>query len=523
MPEMSLPQRPARRVSARAVAVFFLTLGLCMALVFVMVYNRGQVERLTMERLISEKGSRAGEALSRLLLGAYSISSYIRHSGGEIGDFSRMAAMLSGDPAIRNMFLAPCGVVSEVYPLEGSEGLLGLSLLAPCGGCAEAALAAKSGRLVLSGPFVDAHGHTVISGRLPVFLAPGEGEGCAPGGAAEAPCGAGAAPCGDGAEEGVPPAFWGIVGVTLMHPMALQAAGLGDLAALGFGYEVWRRAPEDGAMQLVASGGEARRGGFIEKRAFIFGACWHFRLLPVRAWHQFPETWVSILVSVMGSLMVAAVVQSNRDLKRLRDRLGVLSSTDSLTGIHNRRYFMEAVEGQMERVSRTNGESYVMMLDLDHFKAVNDRYGHQFGDAVLQQVTARVTHMLRPYDLFARYGGEEFVLFVADMNKEAAMRLAERIRLGVALAEIELAGASASVTVSLGVAPAAPSNRLADAIALADRALYRAKREGRNRAAFSGDCPPDAAPEAAPDAAPEAAPQAAAGSPAKGCPPEAAA
>ena len=141
---------------------------------------------------------------------------------------------------------------------------------------------------------------------------------------------------------------------------------------------------------------------------------------------------------------------------------------------------MKTVADQMTRATRLGSESFIIILDMDHFKSINDKYGHQSGDIVLQEATTRVSSALRSYDLFARYGGEEFIFFVSDINQESVVALTERIRLSIAETEICVKGTSLSVTASLGVAPATPVNELDSAIALADNALYQAKQEGRN-------------------------------------------
>ena len=450
---------PARKISIRAVVSFFLTLCLCFSLVFVMVFNRYQVERLTMEQLITEKGIRINSVMSGLLSSLYALSAYVQHNNGVITGFAQLASMLGDDPAILNILVAPGGVVSEVYPLEGNEAVLGIDLLSESAGCAEAILALETRQLVLGGPFHGVLGRQILVGRLPVFM--------------------------DGSDGGG--RFWGFVSVTLAHPQALYGVGLGDLNILGFDYEIWRTEPGGHDMQMIASSEHHRHGNnrYIEKPVSIMNATWYFRILAVRAWYEFPETWISVLVSIFASIMIAVVVQNNRDLRKLRDRLGVLSNTDPLTGVHNRRYFMEAAAGQMGRADRYDNESFVIIFDLDRFKAINDMHGHQSGDMVLQEVAVRVAALLRPYDLFARYGGEEFILFITEMDRASAERLAERIRLGVAAAPIKMTDASAEVTVSLGVAQATPVNKLEKAIASADKALYRAKHEGRNRVVYS--------------------------------------
>lgn len=445
-------------MSIPAIAVFLLTLALCFFLVFVMVVSRTQVERLTMEQLISEKSIRINDAMSRLVFRVHTLSTYIVHNDGEIADFPRLASMLIDDPSILNMHIAPGGVVSDVYPLHGNEAVLGVDFFSKGTGNREALLAKRTRQLVLGGPFEGIQGGQVMVGKLPVFMYGPDGE-----------------------EH-----FWGLASVTLNYPDAMHGVGLSDLTIMGFDYEIWRRNPDNGEFQLIASSDHGHHSAtrYIEKPISILNANWYFRILAVRAWYEFPETWVSVFVSIIVSFMVAAVVQRNRDLRKLKDKLALLSNTDPLTCIHNRRYFMDSVPAQEDRVSRHNSESYIIIMDLDHFKTVNDKYGHQSGDTVLKEVARRVAGLLRPYDLFARFGGEEFVLFVADMDQASALRLAERIRIGVAETPIEIVGGNITVTVSLGVAKAAPDNQLENAIAYADKAMYMAKNEGRNKVMF---------------------------------------
>jgi diguanylate cyclase (GGDEF)-like protein len=125
------------------------------------------------------------------------------------------------------------------------------------------------------------------------------------------------------------------------------------------------------------------------------------------------------------------------------------------------------------------------MVDLDHFKSVNDEHGHQVGDIVIQETVRWIERILRPYDIFARYGGEEFIIFLSDIDKKSALHVTERIRALIEESEITQKGKSFNVTASLGVAAAAPVNNLNDAIALADGALYKAKQDGRNRVCFA--------------------------------------
>ena len=171
------------------------------------------------------------------------------------------------------------------------------------------------------------------------------------------------------------------------------------------------------------------------------------------------------------------------ELKRSNELLLELSNTDHLTGLFNRRYMMEALDKEVHRSTRKGGSLSLILLDIDHFKQVNDSYGHLQGDVVLQKVALQLQKELRSYDCAARYGGEEFVAILPDSSIKEAMFVAERIRLAVQGTRFSGPLTKLNLTVSLGVTcfPRENAASVDDFIKLADDALYRAKANGRNR------------------------------------------
>lgn len=162
-------------------------------------------------------------------------------------------------------------------------------------------------------------------------------------------------------------------------------------------------------------------------------------------------------------------------------QLELLATTDELTGLANRRRFVEIAERDLRRAARESTPATLIMMDLDHFKSVNDRFGHAMGDRVLKAVTEACRAQLRTVDIFGRLGGEEFAVLLANIEPDRALEVAERMRVAAAQRELHDGECSVAVTVSLGLAHAAPGETLDSLLARADAALYAAKESGRDR------------------------------------------
>ncbi|MGZ9705378.1 sensor domain-containing diguanylate cyclase [Pseudomonas sp. GNP013] len=179
-----------------------------------------------------------------------------------------------------------------------------------------------------------------------------------------------------------------------------------------------------------------------------------------------------------GGTLWHGYVSDISDLKRVEEELRALSITDSLTGIHNRRYFQDRLKAEMVRVRRTSGALSVIMLDIDHFKRINDRYGHGVGDGVLQELCKRISQRLRRTDVFCRLGGEEFMVLCPGTDGQQAYSLAMELWESLRSVPMEAVG---TVTASFGVASWRVDEGIDGLLLRADSAVYLAKQAGRDR------------------------------------------
>jgi diguanylate cyclase (GGDEF)-like protein len=192
---------------------------------------------------------------------------------------------------------------------------------------------------------------------------------------------------------------------------------------------------------------------------------------------------IEIVLYVVGTAFIVLILAKDRTVNRYK----LAAATDPLTGLLNRRGFFEAA-GSLIAISRRNRMAPVSVLvfDLDHFKAINDRSGHATGDAMLQLFAKVARDTLRATDIIGRLGGEEFVALLPSAAAEAAIA-AERVRAAFAVASIVRNGRCIAATVSIGVASALPATAIDLLITRADDVLYRAKKNGRNRVEIAGD------------------------------------
>ena len=259
------------------------------------------------------------------------------------------------------------------------------------------------------------------------------------------------------------------------------------LQAIGFGLLQWRVAP---AHPLAPVVGYGLFPFVLVAQLSLLPLPWLRGLLAVLApaaqlaamlATQREPHWNEALLFVLIATVVAWA--SHAQLRLLVDLLGARADAahDALTGLANRRTAHIRLEADCQHARRKQGHLSVLMLDLDRFKQVNDRWGHANGDRVLVAVAQALHDGLRASDLAVRYGGEEFMAILPDTDTATALEVAERVRIRIEELHIALPDATIAITISIGVATLLPEDTAESIIARADAALYAAKDAGRNR------------------------------------------
>ncbi|OYZ57502.1 MAG: hypothetical protein B7X81_09070 [Hydrogenophilales bacterium 17-61-76] len=214
------------------------------------------------------------------------------------------------------------------------------------------------------------------------------------------------------------------------------------------------------------------------------------RTTTLRAKHrtgdEFPVDISLSAIKLRGQWSAVGIVRDATERVQIEERLKQLATTDTLTGLCNRRCFDGALAREIERAARFSSPLSLILFDIDHFKRVNDTFGHQTGDRVLTQLAVTVGNTIRTVDLFARWGGEEFVVLLPGSDLNAARLLAEKLRMALEKQPFSDVG---QVTCSFGVAEYASGDNMDALIKKVDRCLYHAKASGRNRVETSATTP----------------------------------
>lgn len=384
-----------------------------------------------------------------------------------------LKVLYESDRRIRNVGLAPANVIRYVYPLKGNERALGLRYEEYPDQWPDVARAISSRQSVLAGPVDLAQGGRAIISRTPVFLDDGS--------------------------------YWGLVSTVIDIEQLERDVALPQWSTLRyvlFGHDAGVGAPP--------VFGDASVDGTAAIRMAIEVPGGQWTLVAARL-PDAPPLGVWVLRGVMGTMslllglfmylalagraraqaLASRLAQVNQGLERANQELLRLSQRDPLTQLLNRRAFEDALARAWQLATQQQTSIALLVIDIDHFKSINDRYGHAAGDRALVDIARAIRSRVRDgHDLVVRHGGEEFVVMAAGLAMDEVVALAERIRAAAAVCRIrpvEPTLVDEPITVSIGAAVGVPGLH-SDAHTLlqrADDALYRAKRGGRNQVAVA--------------------------------------
>lgn len=460
-----------------SISLVLLVLGLIGSEWIVSVYGErlGREQRDEVSRQATEMRSRLESALNSTVFLAQGLAAYVVtvETPTEPQATRALRSLYESDTRIRNIALAPDNRIRFVYPLAGNEKALNLDYQSLPDQWPSVRKAIETRRSVLAGPVQLVQGGTGIINRTPVFLS---GE-----------------------------RFWGMISTVIDLPRLLADVEIAGQVE-GVNYWLFGDNADERLESQIVGPAFAPAASSIEVGISVPGGHWRLMAMPVGGWQELP-TEVAIMRAALYalSLLLAGFTYAliagrstahelatqlgalNRDLVSTNLELHRLSRNDPLTRVPNRRSFEEAYAVAWSACVRQQLPISILMIDIDHFKSINDRYGHAAGDATLVEISAAIqAEVRRRDDLVARYGGEEFIVLLLGLSESEAAYMAENIRAAAGECRVQLPGEDTSapnVTVSVGVATAVPKpeDHARDLIERADKALYAAKRGGRNR------------------------------------------
>ncbi len=352
------------------------------------------------------------------------------------------------DRYIRCVILAPDGIVQSVYPQIGNEGFLGANLYAGDYLSDQEAMHAKAGNLVISAPFTLENGETVIAGCLPVKMRNAAGNYYE----------------------------WGVVAVCVAFPQMLGNLSNDVLRSRDYAYRITMQDAASGAWEEIANYKFKDKDHLISREFQIQNNRLCIEVARMDGWFEFGSTLRFFLKAVAGIVLLGALAEWI--LKRVRV-LRRAATIDELTHLLNRAAGEKRITEVLQAKSFQNGA--FLLMDIDHFKDVNDRLGHQRGDEVLMGTALILRKLFREEDVICRLGGDEFVVFFACPPK--ADLLQEKLKKLLQAMERTVVGNETVVSVSASIGVALAPNdaqTFAELYQKADMALYRSKEKGRN-------------------------------------------
>lgn len=433
--------------------VLLITLAFNLALTWVLVDRKQQVERVKLEGIARSQRDNLQYELMRLAFKVETLNALTVDSKGNTEGFEHVSAALRDDDAIKAFALAPGGTISKVYPYTPDNSLLlGQDILADTLGSNEAATARHAPRMTIAGPIKLPSGDESLVGRLSIYIPGAQGK----------------------------PQYWGTAAIFMRFPEVLSVSDLHTLSSTDIDFGLWRNSSKDGAPLLLAGSRDFEASArSIAVPVTILNARWVLRLSSGYLWYRTVELWLYVGMSVLLSLFLATLIQRNWDLTQIRMYLEAIAYRDALTGSLNRRGLFEELN---KRLSAPDPSQFTLYyIDLNKFKGINDTYGHEAGDRVLQLFAEVVRAHAPAAHMLGRVGGDEFVLLLngppaQDRDEAALARM--RADLANGLPDLNVPG---PITFSIGSAIYPDTALTADALlSCADAAMYHDKQRTRS-------------------------------------------
>jgi len=446
--------------NALPLTVFVLVLGCGFYLLEQNHEIRNNDEQLVVQQILATQESELSRRLSHMLSSTYFLAQEVARSQGRFERFDAFAAtLLQRMEGISNLQLAPGGVISRIYPLAGNEAAIGHDILKDDRRREEAIEAVRDRSLTLAGPFELLQGGTAVIGRNPVFLSQS-----------------------DGGEK-----FWGFTSALILLEDLIGGSGLSALPSTKYAYELSRTIPETGLTSVFARSGDNVIAKMQSIEIIVPNGSWTLRIgLQEHASHTVHR--LGQLGAFLIALLLAALTRRIADEpETLRQKVAAqtqdlhrLAYFDELTGLPNRHQFTEVLRTGLLQSAKSGNGLALLLMDLDHFKEVNDTLGHDMGDMLLREAGERLSKILPEGATLARLGGDEFTVVVIAQDFAAVAEQISRNIIEAIGQPFYLQRNTAHVSASIGIASASKLNsEPVELLKRADQAMYEVKRSGR--------------------------------------------
>ena len=443
-----------RSVSFKAaIGVFLLSSLSIMAIVRRLEQDRLRVKRDRVSHIANDYATDIQRNMERSLSVTYAVSALVNEYQGIIPNFQTVAGdLLPLYPGVYALALLPNGRVKKFIALKEPQTAIAHNHLKSLNQNQSALIAKKTEKLSLTTNFPLDRDSSDAVGYLPIFLENERGN----------------------------KYFWGFTTVTIRLPEVLQDLHLEKLEQRGFAYQLRRVDPETNQQQIFAKSWASITDRPVEKTIEIANTSWTLSLTPIAGWHQPVNFWLKSLLGFAFSLMLATVVKLFIDSKVYAFELEKIAYFDPLTSLPNRRFLLYRLEQIIAHTKRNGKQIAICYLDLDNFRAINERLGHKAGDYILVRIAKRLQKFLRLDDVIARIGGDEFVIVLQDLShSEEAELVLERI-IEAVTNPITLESETISISASIGIAMYSEEDYSIDTlIDYAERAISHTKQNNK--------------------------------------------